>query len=383
MIDALGASKPGKRKAPITLCIAPKRAAQVGTTWGTGWIRPSYSQTQGIRFLTSPPRHRPCRQRTLGVAVAIEGIGIHSGQPVRLSLHPAAADTGVVFLRCDLPAGSGGVRATWDRVADTRLNTVIGNASGTTVAAVEHLMAALAASGIDNLRVELDGPEVPILDGSAAGWMALIEAADTCPLSAPRQVIRIVHPVHVRAGDAWATVLPANDSRYSISIDFAHSAIGRQRYDFTLSRAAFRRDIAPARTFGFLRDATDLQAQGLARGGSADNAIVIGEGGVLNLDGLRFPDEFVRHKLLDLIGDLYLAGAPILGHVIAHRPGHALNNLLLRALMTASDAWTLGADARPLAEPGQDVDMPASASPVGNGRRTRQTANGTRSPDAA
>ncbi|HRQ64041.1 MAG TPA: UDP-3-O-acyl-N-acetylglucosamine deacetylase [Xanthomonadaceae bacterium] len=291
--------------------------------------------------MTAVPPPRPLRQRTLAVAVAIDGIGIHSGRAVRLGLHPAAADAGVVFVRTDLPEGAGIVRATWDRVVNSRLHTLLGNATGATVSAVEHLMAALAASGIDNLRIVLDGPEVPILDGSAAGWMALIEATGTRPLSAPRQVIRVRRPVHVLAGEAWATVLPANDRRYSVSIDFAHPAIGRQRYDFRLDGAAFRRDIAPARTFGFLRDAAKLQAQGLALGGSADNAVVIGEAGVLNLDGLRFPDEFVRHKLLDLIGDLHLAGAPILGHVIAHRPGHALNHALLHALMTAKDAWTL------------------------------------------
>jgi UDP-3-O-[3-hydroxymyristoyl] N-acetylglucosamine deacetylase len=149
-----------------------------------------------------------------------------------------------------------------------------------------------------------------------------------------------LRPVHVNAGESWASLLPAGDRSYSVSIDFVHPTIGRQHFDFRLRRASFRREIAPARTFGFLRDIADLQAQGLARGGSLDNAIVIGEHGVLNAGGLRFGDEFVRHKLLDLIGDLYLAGAPIVGHVVAHRPGHALNNALLHALFARGDAWS-------------------------------------------
>jgi UDP-3-O-[3-hydroxymyristoyl] N-acetylglucosamine deacetylase len=286
------------------------------------------------------PSSRPLRrQRTLATAVAIEGIGIHSGARVRLCLRPAAADTGLVFIRSDLAPGEGIVRAGWDRVVDTRLSTLLRNESGATVSTVEHLMAALAASGIDNLRIELDAPEVPILDGSAAGWMALIEAAGTRALNAPRRAIRVLRPVHVNAGESWASLLPAGDRRYSVSIDFVHPTIGRQYFDFRLRRASFRREIAPARTFGFLRDIADLQAQGLARGGSLDNAIVIGEHGVLNAGGLRFGDEFVRHKLLDLIGDLYLAGAPIVGHVVAHRPGHALNNALLHALFAQGDAW--------------------------------------------
>jgi UDP-3-O-[3-hydroxymyristoyl] N-acetylglucosamine deacetylase len=301
---------------------------------------------------------RPRRQSTLRTAVAIEGVGIHSGEEVRLGLHPAAPDTGIVFRRSDLPAGVGMIRARFDRVVDTRLCTLLRNDDGAHVATVEHLLAALAASGIDNLLVELDGPEVPILDGSAAPWMALIEAAGRRVQEAPRRVIRVLRPVQVHAGEAWVTLLPAADTRYSVAIDFPHPAIGRQQIEFRLTRAGFRRHVAAARTFGFVSDIARLQAQGLARGGSLENAIVVGESGVLNVSGLRFADEFVRHKLLDLIGDLYLAGAPILGQVVAHRPGHALNNALLHALFAQADAWRMEAanaaaavEPSPLSEP--------------------------------
>lgn len=325
--------------------------------------------------MATAPTHRPTRQRTLATSVAIQGIGIHTGEQVQLSLHPAAADSGIVFLRSDLPAGARVVRATWDRVADTRLSTLLRNDAGAHVSTVEHLMAALAASRIDNLRIELDGPEVPILDGSATCWMALVEAAGTRAQASARRAIRVLRPLQVNLGESWGSLLPAVDSRYAVSIDFPHPAIGRQQLDFRLTRAGFRRDVAPARTFGFLRDMASLQAQGLARGGSLDNAIVIGEAGVLNRGGLRFADEFVRHKLLDLIGDLYLAGAPILGQVIAHRPGHALNNALLRALFAQTDAWcwdTPGVAAG-AADPCEPVQLAAASTQAGAVRSVRDT----------
>ncbi|MDW8478768.1 MAG: UDP-3-O-acyl-N-acetylglucosamine deacetylase [Xanthomonadales bacterium] len=222
------------------------------------------------------------------------------------------------------------IAARHDAVVATRLSTVLANAAGAEVATVEHLLAALAGLGIDNVRIELDGPEVPILDGSAREWVACLDAAGRVAQPAPRRRLLLRRPVRIGLGDAWAILLPAAAPRYSVSIEFPDPAIGRQSLDFELDPERFRREIAPARTFGFLRDLDRLKAEGRARGGSLANAVVVDGERVLNPEGLRFPDEFVRHKLLDLIGDLALAGAPIAAHVIAHRPGHALNHRILR-----------------------------------------------------
>jgi UDP-3-O-[3-hydroxymyristoyl] N-acetylglucosamine deacetylase len=280
-------------------------------------------------------------QHTLATAVGTQGIGVHSGRPVTLSLRPAPPDSGLVFVRSDLDAGVARVPARWDHVVDTRLSTVLGNAHGTRVGTVEHLFAALAACAIDNLIIELDGPEVPILDGSALQWMALIEAAGRLAQAAPRVVLRVLAPVRVADGDKWALLRPAPRQKFGVAIDFAHPAIGRQRHDLTLDAERFRREVAAARTFGFLHQIEALRAQGLTRGGSYDNAIVLDAERVLNPGGLRFANEFARHKLLDCVGDLYLAGVPILGEVSSSRGGHGLNNQLLRALFANSSAWRL------------------------------------------
>jgi UDP-3-O-[3-hydroxymyristoyl] N-acetylglucosamine deacetylase len=295
----------------------------------------------GTPLLAAAPDSRadPSMQSTLAAAVGLSGVGVHAGRAVRLSLLPAPADSGIVFEREDLAPGQAEIRAHWRQVVDTRLCTVIGNAYGATVATVEHLMAALAAAGVDNARVCLDGPEVPILDGSAAPWMALIERAGLRMQARRQRRLQVLRPLRVEANGKWAMLVPARGSRFSVEIDFSEPLIGRQRCDFDLRRGSFTEQIAPARTFGFADQVAAMQAAGRALGGSLENAVVIGNGRVLNPGGLRFADEFVRHKLLDCIGDLYLAGAPIEGRLLASRPGHALNVQLLRRLFAREDAW--------------------------------------------
>lgn len=286
-----------------------------------------------------PAQAAAAQQHTLARAVSISGIGVHSGRAVRLRLQPAGAHAGIVFERVDLAPEQGLLRGNWQNVVETRLCTVIGNRHGARVSTLEHLMAALAAAGVDNVRVQLDGAEVPILDGSAAPWLALIRRAGLRGQAAARRRLRVLRPIRVGTGHSWAMLMPGHGSRYSVAIDFAEPLIGRQSFEFELDAEAFRREIAPARTFGFAADVAAMQAAGRALGGSLENAVVIGEGRVLNPGGLRFSDEFVRHKLLDSIGDLYLAGGLIEGRLIAHRPGHALNVELLRALFAAEGAW--------------------------------------------
>lgn len=289
-------------------------------------------------------------QATLAAPARISGVGVHTGRTVTALLRPAPAGSGIRFVRTDLGTGRGSVPASWRNVVDTRLSTVLANQHGARVGTVEHLLAALRADGIDNLVVELDAPEVPILDGSALPWIALLRDTGLRRQPAVRQVLRVLEPVEVDQGERRIRLLPAAEGRFSIGIDFTHPAIGRQQAQCTLEAGDFASAIAPARTFGFLHEIAALHAQGLARGGSMDNAVVLGESGVLNPGGLRFEDEFARHKLLDCVGDLYLAGAPIQGHVIASRPGHALNLALLQALFAAPQAFEkVPADALPLA----------------------------------
>jgi UDP-3-O-[3-hydroxymyristoyl] N-acetylglucosamine deacetylase len=278
-------------------------------------------------------------QHTLAGAVGTSGIGMHSGLTVSVMLRPAPPDSGLLFVRTDLAADVRQVPARWDAVADTRLSTVLVNGQGTRVGTVEHLLAALSACAIDNLVIELDGPEVPILDGSALQWMDLIESGGRLAQLAQREVLRVLAPVRVSDGDKWAVLRPASRQQFRVGIEFDHPAIGHQQHALTLDTEVFRREVAAARTFGFMHEIESLRAQGLARGGSLDNAVVLDEERVLNPSGLRHANEFARHKLLDCIGDLYLAGSPILGEVSSHKGGHGLNNRLLRALFANSDAW--------------------------------------------
>jgi UDP-3-O-[3-hydroxymyristoyl] N-acetylglucosamine deacetylase len=286
-------------------------------------------------------------QQTLGSAVTCTGIGVHSGQKVTMRLLPAEENAGIVFIRTDLYNGARRVEARWDNVVDTRLCTVIGNKAGSRVATIEHLMAALSAYGIDNATVEIDGPEAPVMDGSSDAFVELIEAAGVARQKAPRRMIEILAPVEVEASGKYVKLLPALEQRFSCAIEFDRAPISRQTYELTLSPAGFKSEIGRARTFGFFEEVDQMRKMGFARGGSLENAIVIKDEQVMNEGGLRFDDEFVRHKLLDAVGDMALAGAPIKGHFDAHCPGHALNNRLLHALFADTSAWryTLPGDA--------------------------------------
>ena len=280
-------------------------------------------------------------QRTLANPIGCVGTGLHSGRAVRLDLYPATAGSGIVFSRSDL-AGSAPVAARFDAVVDTRLCSVIG-APGVTVGTVEHLMAAFCGSGIDNARVVLDGPEVPILDGSANPFLFLIDCAGSVVQPVARQEIDVLRPIRVAHGASWAELWPADAGstglELELTIDFAASAIGRQTLALRLTAENFRRELAAARTFTQAAEIASLHEAGLARGGSLDNAIVVDGDTVLNPGGLRMPDEFVRHKLLDVVGDLALAGRRLRGRFVAHCTGHALNNGLVRALMRDASAW--------------------------------------------
>ncbi|NNG04322.1 MAG: UDP-3-O-acyl-N-acetylglucosamine deacetylase [Inquilinus sp.] len=278
-------------------------------------------------------------QKTLKSRIHCTGIGLHTGARVNMTLLPADINSGLVFVRTDVAEDRAVVPARWDGVSDTTLCTVVSNEHGTTVGTVEHLMAALRGCGIDNAAIELDGPEVPIMDGSAAPFVFLIESAGMAAQPAVRRAIRVLKTVEVRDGDKLARLTPAAGFSFSFEIDFPDPVVRRQKGTIRLANGAFKSDLARARTFGFLKDVEYLRSRGLARGGSLDNAVVINRGRVMNEGGLRFEDEFVRHKILDSIGDLYLAGAPILGHFHGDKSGHALNNQLLRRLFADELAW--------------------------------------------
>ncbi|MGE0258618.1 MAG: UDP-3-O-acyl-N-acetylglucosamine deacetylase [Alphaproteobacteria bacterium] len=275
-------------------------------------------------------------QRTLRDAVGCRGIGLHSGQPAAMTLRPAAPDTGIVFRRSDAGAE---IRADWRNSVASALSTVLANRDGTQVATVEHLLAALSGNRIDNAIVELDGPEVPVMDGSAAPFVRMIGSAGTKTQDAQRRAIEIMKPVEVIEGDSSAALLPSSEFSMSFDIEFDNPLIGHQHISLSIGPGAFNAEIAPARTFGLLDDLPRLHAAGLARGGSLDNAVVISGNRVLNAGGLRFADEFVRHKLVDAIGDLFLAGGAIIGHFRGSRSGHALTRRLLAAVFADPEAW--------------------------------------------
>jgi UDP-3-O-[3-hydroxymyristoyl] N-acetylglucosamine deacetylase len=279
------------------------------------------------------------RQRTLRQRIACTGTGLHSGVKVKLTLLPAPANHGIVFRRIDVPAAKADVQARWDCVADTRMCTTLANAAGTVVGTVEHLVAALAGYAVDNCLIELDGPEVPIMDGSAEPFAFLIECVGLEEQDEPRHAIEVLRVVKHGDHRHYATLAPASGTNLSFEIDFESAVVARQRLSLNLRNGTFREELARARTFGFAHEVERLRSMGLARGGSLDNAVVIAEDRILNREGLRFPDEFVRHKLLDAVGDLYLAGGPILGRFHGHRAGHALNNQLLRGLFANQANW--------------------------------------------
>jgi len=285
------------------------------------------------------------KQTTLANRVSCVGVGLHTGSHVNLSLLPAAANAGIIFRRLDVPIECSLVPARHDAVCDTRLGTTIANKHGTTVATIEHLMAALWGAGVDNAIVELDGPEVPIMDGSSEPFTFMIECAGLKPLAASRKVLRILKTIEVREGGSLARVSPNVEGDegcvLDMEIEYDNRMIERQfaRYDFR--ETSFKQTISRARTFGFEHEVSALRKQGLALGGSLDNAVVVGRDKILNKEGLRYRDEFIRHKALDCLGDLYLAGVNIDGCFTFIRPGHALNNALLRALLADPTAYTI------------------------------------------
>jgi len=270
-------------------------------------------------------------QRTLSGAIGCDGVGLHTGQPVKMTLNPAPADHGIVFVRTDL-ARPVEIPATARYVVNTELATTVGR-EGTRIGTVEHLLAALSGLGIDNVRIELDGPEVPIMDGSAAPFAYLIRTAGVRMLDAPKSFVVIKKRVSVRDGEKTATLDPCDRFKINCRIDFHHPLISNQTFEMEFSDRTFAREIARARTFGFLRDVETLKKEGLARGGSLENAIVVDEFSILNPDGLRFPDEFVRHKVLDAMGDVALFGRPVIGHLRVYKSGHALNHRLVEKVL--------------------------------------------------
>lgn len=282
-------------------------------------------------------------QRTLRGAIGCTGIGLHSGARISMRLLPGLADSGIVFRRTDLPGGPVDIPALFDHVVDTRLNTTLGlpGRAEAAVGTVEHLMAALAGSGIDNAVIEIDGPEVPVMDGSAAPFVFLIECAGIVAQEAPRRAIEVLKPIRVEEGEGFVTLLPAAAEGLSLEaeIDYPAAAVRRQARAIRLAPHSFKADLAAARTFGFAEEVEALRAAGLARGGSLENAVVVSGARVLNETGLRFADEFVRHKLLDMVGDLALAGLPLQARVVGRRPGHRLNNAALRALFANAAAF--------------------------------------------
>jgi UDP-3-O-[3-hydroxymyristoyl] N-acetylglucosamine deacetylase len=281
------------------------------------------------------------RQHTIARSASCTGIGLHTGAHVKLTIRPALAGEGVRFVRMDVQDRDPVIPARALAVSSTQLGTNLTNGAGVSVATVEHFLAACSGMGVDNLIAELEGPEAPIMDGSAAPFVTLIADAGLAPQGAPRRRLKILKPVEVRDGIKLARLSPGSGFSIRVAIDFPTKAIGRQTILFNQQPGAFARDVAFARTFGFAAEVEKLRSMGLARGGSLDNAIVVDGDDILNPDGLQVPDEFVRHKLLDVIGDLYLAGGPIEGAYEGEQPGHALNNRLLRALFAdpAAFAW--------------------------------------------
>lgn len=280
-------------------------------------------------------------QQTIARPAVCAGVGVHSGKKARLVLKPAPAGTGVVFRRTDLAGSDTSIPADAEHVTDTQLGTTLTNDAGVSVAVVEHLMAALAGVGIDNLLVEIDGPEVPIMDGSSAVYCELLLQAGLKQQSAPRRRIRILERIEIEDGPKRASLSPAPDTFLTLNarIEYDDSVIGVQEMTLQLAPGMFARDLAFARTYGFARDVDMLRSMGLARGGSLENAVVVDNGEIMNPEGLRSEDEFVRHKMLDAVGDLMLAGAPIAGRYDAVQPGHSINNLLVRKLLDTPSAW--------------------------------------------
>jgi UDP-3-O-[3-hydroxymyristoyl] N-acetylglucosamine deacetylase len=287
------------------------------------------------------------KQRTLKSLISASGVGLHTGQKVTMKLRPARADTGIVFRRVDL-ASPVDIAARAEAVGDTRLSSCLIK-DGVRVSTVEHLMSALSGLGVDNAFVDLDAAEMPIMDGSASPFALLIQQAGIEEQTSPKRFLRVKKRVEVKQGDKWARLEPYEGYKLAFSIEFKHPVIERstQSVSIDFAETSYLKEIARARTFGFMHEVEDLRESGLALGGGLDNAVVLDEYRVLNSDGLRFADEFIRHKLLDAIGDLYLIGKPLLGAFSAHKSGHALNNQLARALLADRSAFEIVSFDRP------------------------------------
>ena len=292
---------------------------------------------------------RMLQQRTLKSITRAVGVGLHSGQKVEMTLRPAAPDTGIVFRRVDLPQPVD-IPANAASVSDTRMNSTIssgGDPGGPKVQTIEHLMSACAGLGIDNLVIDMTADEVPILDGSSASFVFLLQSAGIVLQDAPKRFIKVLKPVEVRRGEgaslAWARLEPYNGYKLTFEIEFNHPAVDAtgQQVSFDMGSGKYKSDIARARTFGFTKDLDLMRSRGLTMGGSMDNAIVVDDSRVLNADGLRYDDEFVKHKILDAIGDLFVVGHPLLASYTAYKSGHAMNNQLLRALLDDKSAWEI------------------------------------------
>lgn len=282
-------------------------------------------------------------QHTISNSAICAGIGVHSGERARLTLRPAQVGTGIVFHRTDVAQGEGVIPARGDIVHDVTLGTKLRNEHGTTLSTVEHLLAAVYGLGVDNLVIEVDGPEVPIMDGSSALYAELILRTGLKRQAAPARVLRVLEPIRVSDGAKSAALLPVTDNRFYLdaAIDFESEAIGRQRKSMVLTPESFSRELAFARTFGFSRDIEKLHSMGLGQGASLENAIAVEDDKILNPEGLRAEDEFIRHKMLDAVGDLALAGHRLIGRYVSEQPGHSINNLLVRELLNSPDKWEI------------------------------------------
>ncbi len=281
------------------------------------------------------------KQKTLIRPVNCVGVALHSGAAVSMTLTPGEKDSGILIRRTDLADGKNLIAARWDQVVGTSMCTTLGNEHDATIGTVEHLMAALYGCGVDNAVIEVDGPEIPIMDGSAQPFVFLIECAGLTEQDAPLRAIEVLKAVCIEDGACRAELRPAKRPSFTFEIDFASAAVARQNISVTMINGTFKKEIARARTFGFAEDVEKLRAAGLARGGSLDNAVVVSGDEILNEDGLRYDDEFVRHKVLDAVGDLYLAGGPIRGEFHGRCSGHGINNRLVRALFADPEAWRL------------------------------------------
>ncbi len=285
------------------------------------------------------PARNDHHQKTTVAPAIIAGVGVHTGDRVRLAVRPAPVGTGIVFVRTDITDRDNRIPVSGEAVVDARLNTMIENAAGVRLSTIEHLMAAFSALGVSNAVIEVDGPELPILDGSALQFVQLLDRAGFRQQEAPVRYIEILKPIRVSEGDKSAVLLPCDRYEMRFEIDFPTPVIGNQVVDFVVDEETFRSEIMAARTFGFAHEVEALRKVGLARGGSLENAVVIDGDQILNPGGLRMEREFVRHKALDAIGDLYVLGAPLLGRYEGVKAGHAINNLLVRQLLANPHAW--------------------------------------------